>query len=201
MHNGVSQYVDGTLPKPVGDKVLANNIQAWEVMDKKALGDICLGVHDKIMYQIRKSSTSKQAWDTLKNLYDKVSGEDVFKIEGRLVSLDPKSFDSIEDFIIKVNELRTKLTDCGNPIKDDRLIYLIHNKLPLEYSTFVSSYNTSKTTLGSAYKKISFDEYAVLLDSEEKKLISMRILTSPKSKALVANNEGSQNSNKGKGKN
>ena len=99
-----------------------------------------------------------------------------------------------------------KLGDCGSPIKDDRLVYLIHNKLPSEYSTFVSSYNTSKTTLGSAYQKVSFDEYADLLDREEKKLISMRILNSPKSKALVANYESSHNlvgqsSNKGNGKN
>ena len=142
MHNGVSQYIDGTLPKLASDNVSACDISAWEAMDRKALGDIFLGVDDKIMYQIRKSSTSKEAWDTLKNLYDKVSDEDIFKIEDELVSLDPKSFDSIQDFIIKVNELRTKLTNCGNPIKDDKLIYLIHNKLPSEYSTFVSSYNT-----------------------------------------------------------
>ena len=127
-----------------------------------------------------------------------MSDEDVFKIEDDLMSLDPKSFDSIHDFIIKVNELRMKLTDCGNSMNDDSLIYLIHNKLALEYSISISSisissYNTSKTTLGYAYKKVSFDEYANLLDSEEKKLISMRIHTSPKSKASVANNEGSQN--------
>ena len=206
MHNVVSQYLDGTLPKPVGDNVLASDILAWDAMDRKALGDICLGVDDKIMYQIKKCTTSKEAWHTLKSLYDKVFDEDIFKIEDELISLDPKSFDSIQDFIIKVNELRTKLTNCGNPIKDDRLIYLTHNKLPSEYSTCVSSYNTSKTTLGSAYKKVSFDEYAKLLDDEEKKLISMKILTSPKSKALVANNNGSSNStslfsNKGKGNN
>ena len=64
-------------------------------MNRKALGEICLGVDDKIIYPIQKSSTSKEAWDTLKNLYDKVSEEDVFKIEDELVSLDPKSFDSI----------------------------------------------------------------------------------------------------------
>ena len=51
--------------------------------------------------------------------------EDVYKIEDELISLDPKSFDSIQDFIIKVNELRTKINDCGSPIKDDKLIYLI----------------------------------------------------------------------------
>ena len=161
-------------------------------MDRKALGDICLGVDHTIMYQSRKSHRSKQAWDTLKNLYDKVFEEDVFKFEDELVSLDPKSFDSIQDFIIKVNELRMKLTNCGNPIKDDKLIYLIHNKLPLEYSTFFYSHNTLKTTLGFAYQKISFDHYAILLDEEEKKLKSMGILNSPKSKELVANNEGSQ---------
>ena len=44
-------------------------------MDRKALGDICLGVDDKIMYQIRMSSTSKEAWDTIKNLYGKVFEE------------------------------------------------------------------------------------------------------------------------------
>ena len=132
MHNGISQYVDGTLRKPTGDNVSTSDISSWKALDRKALGDICLRVDEKIMYQIRKSSTSKQAWDILKNLYDKV-------FEDEIISLDPKSFDSIQDFIIKVNELKTKLTNCGNPIKDDRLIYLIHNKLPSEYSTFISS--------------------------------------------------------------
>ena len=158
------------------------------------------------MYQLKKIFTSKESWDTLKSLYDKVLDEDVFKLEDELIALDPRSFDSIQDFIIKVNELRTKLTDCENPIKDDRLIYSVHTKLSSEYSTFVSSFNTSKTTLGSAYKKISFDEYPKLLDEEEQKLKTMGILTSSKSKALVAHNEGSSNSasqssNKGKGKN
>ena len=101
MHNGVSQYIDGTLPKPTCDNLSGSDISTWEAMDRKALGDICLGVDDKIMYQIMKSSTSKKAWDTLKNLYDKVSDEDVFKIEDELVSLDPKSFDSIQDFMEK----------------------------------------------------------------------------------------------------
>ena len=50
MHNGVSQYVDGNLPKPTSDNVSTSDIQAWEAMDRKALGDIFLEVDDKIMY-------------------------------------------------------------------------------------------------------------------------------------------------------
>ena len=103
---------------------------------------------------------SKESWDALKNLYGRMTKEDVYKIEDELVSLDPKTFDSIQDFIIKVNELRTKLDDCGSPIKDDRLIYLINNKLPFDYSTLVSSFNTTKTMLGASYKKINFNDNA-----------------------------------------
>ena len=71
-----SQYIDGTLPRPIGDQVSTSEIIAWETIDRKDLGDICLGVEEKIKYQIQNSSTSKEAWDTLKNLYGKVSEED-----------------------------------------------------------------------------------------------------------------------------
>lgn len=77
--------------------------------------------------------------------------ENVYKIEDELISLDPKNIESIQDFIIKVNELRTKLNDCGSPIKDEILIYLNQNKMSSYYSTFISSFNTSKETLGASY--------------------------------------------------
>ena len=89
MHKGVSQYVDGTIPIPTGDKVTQKAILEWVNVDRKALSAICLGVDDQIMYQLKKFSTSKEAWDTLKSLYDKVSDEDVFKLEDELIALDP----------------------------------------------------------------------------------------------------------------
>ena len=95
MHKGVSQYVDGTLPKPTSDNVSASDISSWEAMDRKFLADILMGVDDRIMYQIWKSNTCKESWDTLKNLYGKVSEEYFFKIKDELVSLDPKTFHSI----------------------------------------------------------------------------------------------------------
>ena len=81
MHNGVSQYVDGTLPKPTSANVSPSAISDWVALDRKALGDICLGVDDKIMYQIKKCTTSKEAWDTLKSLYDKVCDDDFLKLK------------------------------------------------------------------------------------------------------------------------
>ena len=95
MNKGVSQYIDGYFRKPIGDQVSQSEINSWESTDRKSLVNICLGVEDKIIYQIQKSHTSKEAWDTLKNLYGKVSEEDIYKIEDELASLDPKTFDSI----------------------------------------------------------------------------------------------------------
>ena len=43
MHNGISQYVDGTLPKQAGPNVSDNVISEWVTLDRKVLGDICLG--------------------------------------------------------------------------------------------------------------------------------------------------------------
>ena len=95
MNEEVSQYVDGSFPKPIGDKVPQSEIHSWELVDRKALGLIRLGVDEKILYQIIKYDTSKETWDPLKKLYGKVIEEDIYKIEDELISLDPKNFDSI----------------------------------------------------------------------------------------------------------
>ena len=58
----VSQYVDGSLPKPTGDKITPSDIRAWELANRKALGIFRLGVDDKILYQIIKYDTSKETW-------------------------------------------------------------------------------------------------------------------------------------------
>ena len=95
MNEEVSQYADGSFPKPIGDQVIQSDIHAWESEDRKSLGIIRLGVDEKILYQIIKYDTSKETRDALKKLYGKVIEEDVYKIEDELISLDPKNFDSI----------------------------------------------------------------------------------------------------------
>ena len=112
-----------------------------------------------------------------------------FQIEDDLLPLDPKNFDTIQDFIIKVNESRAVLKDCGNPIKDDKLINHILKRLPLEYTNFFSSFNTHRLTMGSAYQKPSFDGFADMLIVEKSHLVDFGLLKSSKTKALVASDE------------
>ena len=124
-----------------------------------------------------------------------------FQIEDDLLLLNPKNYDTIRDYIIKVNEYRVLLKDCGNPMKDDRLIHQILKKLPTEYANFVSSFNTHRLTMGSTYQKPSFDGFADMLIVEQSHLVDFGLLKSSKTKALVASDEhkssqGGKNNNK-----
>ena len=69
------------------------------------------------------------------------------------------------------------------------MIHHILKRLPLEYASFVSSHNTHKLTMGSAFTMPSFDAFAKMLMLEQSKLIDMGILKSSKSTTLVASHE------------
>ena len=128
---------------------------------------------------------SKPAWDKLVALYGKVDEEDGFQIKDDLLLLDPKNFDTIQDYITKENEYRTLLKDNGNTMKYEKLIHHILKRLSSEYASFVSSFNTHKLTIGSAYQKPTFDAFVEMLIVEQTHLMDLGLLTTSKTKSLV----------------
>lgn len=100
--------------------------------------------------------------------------------------MDPKNFDRIQDYINKANEYRALIKDCGNPMKDDKLIHHILKRLPSEYASFVLSYNTHRLIMGSAYQKPTFAEMLIV---EQSHLIDLGLLMTSKTKALVTSDE------------
>ena len=123
-----------------------------------------------------------------------------FQIEDDLLLLDPKNFDTIQDYITTANEYRALLKDCGNPMKDERLIHHILKKLPSEYAPFVLSFNTHRLTMGSAYHKPSFDAFTDILIKEQTHLMDQGLLMTSKTKSLVVSDEN-KSSQGGKGYN
>ena len=93
-----------------------------------------------------------------------------------------------------------QLKDCGEPIKNAKLIKHFMTHLPPKYAPFVSSYNTHKLTMGSSFTKPSFNKFSEMLVLEHHNLVIMVILQSSKTKALVSNqeNQGGKNLNKKK---
>ena len=153
-------------------------------------------VHEDLIFHIDNCKTVKEAWDKFSNLYVKVDKARGFELDENLMSLDPKDFDTIQDYITKTHELRSMVKDCGITIEDEKLIYNLMRKLPPEYASFASSFNTHKLTLGSSYTMPSFDSFTEMLMAEQSNLMSMGILKSSNFKALVASK-----GNQGKGSN
>ena len=120
-------------------------------------------------------------------MYGIVDEDMAYTIEDNLLKLDPRNFDTIKDYLTQVDMYRAQLKDCGEPIKDGKLIKHVMTHLPPEYAVFVSSYNTHKSTMGSAYIKPSFEKFSKMLVLEHDNLVSMGILQSSKTKALVEN--------------
>ena len=119
--------------------------------------------------------------------------------------MEPKNFDTIQDYITKENEYRALLKDCGNLMKDEKLIHHILKRLPSEYVSFVLRFNTHKFTMGSAYQKPTFDAFAERLIVEQCHLMDLGLLVTSNIKALVVSYEqkssqGGKSSSKNKNK-
>ena len=112
--------------------------------------------------------------------------------------MDPRNFDTIKDYLTQVDMYKEQLKYYGEPIKNGKMIKHIMTHLPPEYAPFVFNYNTHKLMIGSAYTKPSFEKFLEMLILEHENLVSMGILKSSKTKALVANegNSSGKNSNK-----
>ena len=82
-------------------------------------------------------------------------------------------------------------------MKDEKLIHHILKRLPSEYASIVSSYNTHRLTMGSAYQKPTFDAFAEMLIVEQSHLMDLGLLMTSKTKVLVASDEN-QSSQGGK---
>ena len=111
MEKGLNLYVDGTIVKPID--VAAQVDQKSK--DNQALGIIRSCVHRDLFFHISIFKDTKGAWEKLVGLYGKVDEEKGLQIEDDLLLLDPKNFDTIQDYVNKANELRALLNDCGNP--------------------------------------------------------------------------------------
>ena len=197
VEKGLLRYVNGTAKK-LAKTANEERKEDWETKQEMALGTLFKHISDPVKYHVRKLTTPTEVWAKLKTLYGTVDEDMAYTIEANLLKLDPKSFDSIKDYLTQVDDFRAQLSDCGEPIKDGKLIKHIITHLPSEYVPFVSCYHTQKLTMGSGYTKPTFEKFAEMLITEYDILLGMGILKSSKSKALVANegNSSGKNSNK-----
>jgi hypothetical protein len=94
--------------------------------------------------------TPHEIWTTLEGLFGKKDEMRGHILEVELNTLDPKSFDNIQDFFTKFKYLLLSLGECGidNSTQEKQLILTILVKLGLEYIVYVSNFHSSRCLFG-----------------------------------------------------
>lgn len=78
------------------------------------LGFITIYISHEILFHKSGINYPHSVWKKLKSLFDKVNESQVMHLENELTSLNPHSFQRIEDYLTHVNKLQLKLGECGN---------------------------------------------------------------------------------------
>jgi hypothetical protein len=75
----------------------------------------CLGilVSFDTMFQLDGCTNLHDAGENIKTPYVKTVEVKGYQLENELMSLDPKSFDNIRDYVTKVNDLRAQCKSCS----------------------------------------------------------------------------------------
>ena len=81
-------------------------------------------ISHEIQFHTSGNSCPWEVWKKLKSSFDKVNESRVMQIGKELISLDPPSFQRIEEYLARIKELHLKLGGCekGFPKKDGQLI-------------------------------------------------------------------------------
>jgi len=118
-------------------------------------------------------------------------------------SLDPRSFENIQDFFTKFKSLLIQLKGCGiNKSKKEKYL-ILHalSKLGLEYVAFVSIFHIVRITSGAAWKIPTLDVFIKSMMHEQDKIIKMGSIKSSKVHAIFVHERIESNSkSKQKGK-
>jgi hypothetical protein len=109
----------------------------------EALGTICSLISPDLLFHISSCKTPNEAWKTLEGLFGKQDEMRGHMLEVELITLDPKSFDNIQDFFTKFKDLLSQLKACGvgKSMEEKQMFLTILSNIGLEFSIFVSMFH------------------------------------------------------------
>ena len=76
----------------------------WKILDD-AYGFLCLSISRDILFHITGLKTLKEIWDKLASLFDKQDDLRIYQLENELISLNPDSFKTMNNFFTKFKHL------------------------------------------------------------------------------------------------
>jgi hypothetical protein len=138
---GLWHYTKTEIPDLVNDQMkFVVNIKKDE-----AVGFIPTYISWEIQYHTNGIDFPHQVWKKLKYIFEKVDEIHVMQLEKELISLNPHSFNIVEDYLVCVKEMQLKLGKCGKNYQNKyrKLIAMVLMNLRTPFDVFVSTFHTN----------------------------------------------------------
>lgn len=135
-------YVDGTMEQPT-DETRTDDQKQWKSKDQRALSAIRLRVGDAALVYIAGSKTSKDAWDTLKAMYEVRGAIGIITMRRKLFRTQCKDGGNVKEHIRMLKGLIKELAVLGSKISDKEFSITLLTSLPDSWDAFISSIDTS----------------------------------------------------------
>jgi hypothetical protein len=167
----------------------------------EALRTICSLISPDILFHISSCKTPNEAWTILEGLFGKKDEMRGHMLMVEILTLDPKSFENIQDFFTKFKDLLSQLKDFGvdKSKEEKQMVLTILSNIGLELSVFISTFHTTIFAYGATWKMPSLDDFIESLTQEQTNLINMGAIKGPRTHAFTMH-DGSQKYQKSKDK-
>jgi hypothetical protein len=101
----------------------------------EAFGTICSLISPELFFHTFSCKTPNEAWTTMEGIFGKKDEMRGDFLEVEFLTLDPKTFDNIQDFFTKYKDLLSQLKACGvDKYKEEKhMVLTILSKLGPEY--------------------------------------------------------------------
>lgn len=113
--------------------------KAWMIKDNSARASIGLLVEDSQLIHIRKATTAKQVWESLKGYHEKSTLTSKVYLLRQICNLKLPETGSMEEHVNKMLTLVEKLTALGEELKDHMIVAMLLSSLPESYSTLITA--------------------------------------------------------------
>ncbi|XP_071571460.1 uncharacterized protein [Temnothorax nylanderi] len=166
-------------PEAAGEKA------EWLKRDAKAQGILVTRIEQGPLTHLLSCTSSKEMWSKLKSVYDKESVVSVHLLQQKFFMCEYKD-ESMSVFLSKLEEIRTKLKQAGEPISDKMLMTKILMSLPEPYKHFRSAWESvplEKQTTEELTSRLLIEEKRV--SSSEGEAVALAGTSSSRSTVMV----------------
>jgi len=137
------KYIESMAPSLADDKSNESAIKIWNKKDHKALSTISLHVDNSTLVYIAGAKTSKEAWDTLKRMYETVGTISIIATSQKPFRTRCPEGADIEEHIHTLYGLHQQFASQGQAMLGSEFSTILLTSLPNSWNLFASTIDKS----------------------------------------------------------